>query len=321
MKTCAERKNLIKIANIAGVSLTTASRVFSDHPYVKDSTRKRVRDAAHQINYEPRVSASKRNIGVIVESLEFISEDSYLSTVLSCIAKQLSDKSLGFELIPVKELYKLQENFIKTAIAILYQDESIAKLKKFKKMNFIMINNVVKGLSSVCSDHRQGIELAYNHLRDSGHTKIALFMDHFEGWGCQERQKAFLALQKQHAQVQDKSLLKSGSAAHLNQNLADILEAGVTGIIISPESASLRVMSEVNRMGIKVPDDLSVVSFESACVSKYLYPAQTTVCQGFESLVQQAVNLAVKSIDHQLLKPENIRLGNTLIFRDSVRKI
>jgi len=321
MKTNVERKNLIKIADIAGVSLTTASRAFSNHPYVKESTRKRIIDAAHQINYEPRVSVSKRNIGVIVESLEFIYEDAYLSTILSSIATQLSDSSLGFELISVKELNKLEDNFIKTAIAILYLDESIEKLKHKKKTNFIMINNVVEGFSSVCSDHRQGIELAYNYLKDFGHNRIALFMDHFEGWGCFERKEAFLDLQKKNNCVDGDLFLKDSSRKELSRSVKDIIDLGVTAVIVSPENSALRVMSEFNRLGLRVPEDLSVVSFENVSVSQYLYPAHTTVCQGFEAMVHTAVKLAGKSINKELKTPLNLSLDNKLIVRESVKRI
>ena len=321
MKALIERKNLIKIADMAGVSLTTASRAFNNHPYVKEATRKRIIDAAHKINYEPRVSVSKRNIGVVVESLESIHEGSYLSTMLSCIAKELSDNSFGLELIPVKELYKLEENFINTAIAIVYLNESIEKLQRHKQTTFIMINNVIEGLSCVCSDHRQGIKLAYEHLKDCGHTKIALFMDYFDGWGCIERKNAFLELLRKDNIQQAESFLKDSSTENLTQALQDIVAFGATSAIIAPENSILRVMSEVNRLGIKVPDDISIISFENISVSKYLCPPHTTVSQGFESIVKNAVELAGKSINDELSNPLKISLDNSLIIRDSVKKL
>lgn len=321
METTIEKKNLIKIADIAGVSLTTASRAFSNHPYVKEATKKKILDAAHQINYEPRISVSKRNIGIVVESLEFINQDTYLSTILSYIARELSDNSLGFELIPVKELYKLEENFINTAIAILYLDESIEKLKSHKRTNFIMINNVVEGRSSVCSDHRQGIKLAYNHLKDYGHKKLAFLIDHFEGWGCTERKNSFLELLRGNDITFGENFVKNSSAGELRKSLQEIVDAGVTGIIISSENTTLRVVGEINRLGIKIPDELSVVSFENISVSQYLYPAHTTICQGFDTIVKNAVELASKSINNELKNPLKISLENSLIVRDSVKQV
>jgi len=324
-----KKKNLMEIADIAGVSLTTVSRVFSNHPYVKEATRNKIMNAARKINYEPKIPVSKRNIGVVVESLQFIHKDRYLSTFLSYIAKELSDNSLGIELIPIKELYKFEENFINTAIAILYLDESIKEIKRYKKINImrnkkiniIMINNIVDGFSCVCSDHRQGINLAYNHLKDNGHKNIALFMDYLEGWGSLERKNVFMELNKQNNFPENESLLKSSSPEKLSQSIREVIDAGATGVIISSENAILRVVSEITRQGKTVTDDLSIVSFEDQCVSKYLYPAQTTVCQGFDEVVRNAVKLADQSLNNKLKKPVKIILENNLIVRDSVKQL
>lgn len=316
-----EKRNLIKIADIAGVSLTTASRVFSNHPYVKASTRKKVIDAAHQVNYEPRVSVSKRNVGIVVESLEHIDEDRYLATILSYMARTLSANSFGFDLIAVRDLDKLEYNFIKTAVAILYQDKSIEKVKACSNTNFIMINNVVDGMSCVCSDHREGIRLAYNYLKGHGHERIALFMSHFEGWGSIERRESFLELCRENDCADGSQFLKDSSSDVLSRSVQDILYLGVTAIIIAPEHSVLRVMSELNRLGVKVPDDLSVVSFENIGVSQYIYPAHTTISQGFDGIVNDVVKLVGESMSNTLTMPQTILRPNRLIERESVRRL
>ncbi|NLB69318.1 MAG: LacI family transcriptional regulator [Lentisphaerae bacterium] len=317
MESKPKEKNLLQIAKIAGVSLTTASRAFTDHPYVKESTKKRILDAAHQINYEPRIALSKRNVGVIFERVESIHKDFYLSIILSHIAREFTTKSLGFELIPMNNLERMKENFIKTAIAILYSDESIEQLRKYEATNIILINAAGKGFSSVCSDHVQGIELAYEHLRDLGHTHIALFMDHFEGWGCRERVNSFLSLQQRYLGLKDKKWLKNSSESTIENALNEVLSDGVTGIIVASESSVLRVMSEAGRMGVNVPEDISIVSFENEGVSRYLSPAQTTIAQDFESIVRHAVELAGQFINNKRTKSRNICLDNDLIIRHS----
>ena len=60
--------NLTKLAQLAGVSLTTASRALNNHPYVSEEIRKRVFETASRLNYLPRRAARKKKVGIVISN-------------------------------------------------------------------------------------------------------------------------------------------------------------------------------------------------------------------------------------------------------------
>ena len=57
--------NLTELAKKAGVSLTTASRAFNNHPYVNESIRQKIFNVAAEMNYSPKVTAKRKRLGVL----------------------------------------------------------------------------------------------------------------------------------------------------------------------------------------------------------------------------------------------------------------
>ena len=70
-----DKKNITEIAERAGVSLATVSRVFRNHPNVSRKMREKILNTAHQLKYSPRITAGERSIGLVIESLDEIHSD------------------------------------------------------------------------------------------------------------------------------------------------------------------------------------------------------------------------------------------------------
>ncbi|OGV49757.1 MAG: hypothetical protein A2017_09650 [Lentisphaerae bacterium GWF2_44_16] len=321
MKKSEDRVNITKIARNAGVSLTTVSRVFNKHPYVKEEIRKKVIAAARKIGYAPKGNAVKRNIGVIVEDTGNLHKDPYLAMMLASISSQLSSTSLGMEIVSMRNLDKLEENFINISLGILYSEESIQKLRKLKNTSVILLNNISEGFSSVCSDHRQGIKIAFKYLFDHGHKRIAMLNNALEVWGNLERNAGYMEAISEAKIDFDERLLGICLYDSAKETVEKVLNAGITGIIACGEGVILRVMHELNRIGVKIPDELSLISFETAGVSEYLWPANTTVSQNFDSIAKNAITLIEKQLNGEFDNPVKIILDNYIIERDSVKTL
>lgn len=322
MKNSANNINISKIAEKTGVSLTTVSRVFNKHPYVKEEIRKKVIAAARKIGYAPGGSTGKRNIGVIVESTDNLHKDSYLAMMLAALSAELSRTSLGMELVSMRHLEKLEENFIDLALGIVYREESIQTLGKLKDTGVILLNNVHDGFSSVCSDHRQGIKIAFKYLFDRGHRRIGMFIHNsLKNWGNIERENGYRdACSEAGIEFRDE-LLGICIREETGKTVRTLLDNGITAAITYGEAAILRVTYELNRIGVKIPDELSLISFESAGISEYLWPAHTTVSQNFDNIARNAISLIEKRANGDFESPVKIILDNHIIERNSVKDI
>ena len=314
-----DKKNITEIAERAGVSLATVSRVFRNHPNVSRKMREKVLNTAHQLKYSPRITAGERSIGLVIESLDEIHSDFYLATMLANVAQQLSARNLGLELISIGQIDKLQEHFIHSAIAIPYFEESKKLLLNQKRTRFVLINEIADGVSSVGANHRQGIRLAYEHLHNNGHRKIGLLQDHLGGWGNSERRQGFLESLEQYGvdSGEERSFDITGNT--ISDVLADIYSQKFTALVISSESSVLKVMRELHRLGVRIPEDLSLISYEHPSISPYLWPAHTTLKQNHIQLVTNAIDIAARILDGDAEDPMRILVDNQLILRDSVK--
>ena len=103
--------NLTELAKKAGVSLTTASRAFNNHPYVNESIRQKIFNVAAEMNYSPKVTAKRKRLGVLVSGLGQTQVNFYQSAMLFEIAKQCGQLGIGIEIFTrnfEKSIYKYE---------------------------------------------------------------------------------------------------------------------------------------------------------------------------------------------------------------------
>ena len=95
----------------------------------------------------------------------------------------------------------------------------------------------------------------------------------------------------------------------------------ITAIVCAADILAIGVMSELYKLGVKVPDDISIVGFDDLETSKYLTPALTTIHQQISLKGQKAVELLLEHIEKTNLPKQEEVLSLELIERDSVKKL
>jgi DNA-binding LacI/PurR family transcriptional regulator len=316
------KPNIIKIAKVAGVSTATVSRVFNNSGNTSEKACEKVISAAKELGYMPKVKLGENNIAVLVEGAAGARLGDYSIQLINKIGGGLFSRGLGLEIIPVSNINHLKKKFFKTAISLIFSEPSENIVREANlDIPLILINNQLEGFANVCSDHRQGIHLAVEHLYKRGHRKIALLVSSLGSWGSMER---FLGYKKALAKFgieYNKGLIADLNATdHYLEILADTLRHNPDSIIISGESNGIKASHALNSLGKKIPEDLSVISFESENISAYLEPPHTTICQDFDLLAEYATEFAVKALngDSKLDPKVKILLKNKLTERYSV---
>ena len=108
----------------------------------------------------------------------------------------------------------------------------------------------------------------------------------------------------------------------MEKAIVPLIEAKVTALIVCGEDLSLLANKILlHKLRIRIPDDLSLITYEIPQVSSLLTPQQTTVAQPWRDLGQCAVDTVLNLMDRQPAKPQRILLPNKLMLRKSVRAL
>lgn len=313
--------NIKRIAKEAGVSIATVSRVFNKKPYVKDEIRKKVLEVARRLNYSPKLSARKVNCGIVVEWFETINLQSYESILIMTMTKHLIRNNFTFDIIPINEIDFVFKNFYDAIITIIFKPESVEKIKEINYFPVITINCPVEGFYNVYSDHKKGIEIAVDYLFSKGHRRICFFVENDTSWGARERINGFIEGLKKNNINFTKNLIQIEEKVGTFYAIKKIIENEPTALIVSGEDTIMRVLHTFNILNKRVPEDISIISFENLGLSKYLNPPHTTIDQNLEQIAEKAVEILKKIVNRESNVERNVVIENNLIERYSVKEI
>lgn len=315
-------KNIKEIAKIAGVSPSTVSRVFNKRPYVKEETKRKIIEIARKYNYSPKQAKRKINVGILVEGIDTINIGGYESILLTTIAKYILKNDFTFEIIPVSEIDFTYKNFYDGCISLTYWPESTEKVKEIKNIPIITINNPIKSFYNIYSDHKEGIEIAVNYLVSKGHKRIGFFRRTGRSWGAKERLIGYInGLKKNNIEYEEELVETEEENGSTLKAIAKICKNNPTSLIICGEDAVFEVMHSLYLLDKKIPDDISVISFENIYISQFLIPPHTTISQNLEEIGEKAGNIIRKIIEGEKIKEKNIIIRNVLIERESVKDL
>jgi LacI family transcriptional regulator len=202
-------------------------------------------------------------------------------------------------------------------VDITHHESSLKALE----IPLITINQILPYAHSVCIDHFDEIQQAVDHLFANGHRRIALVLDNTNSWGGQERLRGYNEAMNRKDLAPLPALPYQESNASMLEVMAKVRKTYATAVIVCGESLVLETTYAVNLLGINVPDELSIISFEQKNLSKWLTPPHTTIDQGIDELSDEIANLIASVVKNP--KSEHIikMLQARLEIRKSVKNI
>ncbi|MGI6237457.1 MAG: LacI family DNA-binding transcriptional regulator [Candidatus Excrementavichristensenella sp.] len=332
------------IAKVAGVSISTVSRVINNKGYISEAVRTKVMSAIGTLQYEPGSaiqSALKGNthvVGVIVPEID----NPYISYLISAIEARLYSEGYflmvcnsGYDLPKVKAFinHLISRSISHLIVIAMNFEDAELQTRINRHMEVIGINTVIKGAHTLNSnDWQTSFELT-DYLISMGHRKIA-----FIGYNCSspptiERLRGYRdAMQKHNVPVPSDYILSSDyfkgkvdqSALLRTPNLlaAYLLDRTVrpTAIMGVNDYYALGVYSEAIRRGLVVGKDISVVGYDDISLGTIITPQLTTVHSNIESFAQMTMSLihrqfSQKETSHEIL---NLIIPGAIRFRHSV---
>jgi len=312
------------IARECKVSKATVSRVFTGKASVSTAVKERILKVARELNYAPQQVAAREVIAIIVKSLNETEEaDGFRTILLINLVAEITRSGFLVNIIEAKDADKMLDSYTKVAI-ILLNDADISEYKEKinkMKMPLIAIGNILDNCHSICSDYYTEISSAVEHLVGNGHKKIGIVLDNPIINAGKERLRGYTETMKKHGlplmprynyQLGEQSLIEF---------MANMMQDKPTAMIICGESIINEAAYALNLLRVKVPDDLSVISFEKRDSSRWFSPPHTTIDQDIRKMVAESMILVKKVI---AIRPEKIickMLSCKLVIRNSVKNI
>ncbi|MFN8380571.1 MAG: LacI family DNA-binding transcriptional regulator [Anaerolineales bacterium] len=339
-----KRITIKDVAQAAGVSTQTVSRVMNKFSYVSEETRQRVEEVVEQLGYRPSTLARSLiqqrsyTLGVVTFGLKYIGP----SRTLNGVADKADE--LGYMLL-MKELDNFDINSIDDVIdsllarqvdGIIWVAPEIGnnhswldeRLEKIPVPVLFLAMEPREGISSVATDNYQGAVMAVQHLLDCGRTKIGHISGPLTWWEADERKRGWReTLMKAGFEASDQHCKEGNwSSASGEQAFIQLLEAfpNLDAVFVANDQMALGVLREAHRKGIKIPEQLAVIGFDNLPESAYFYPSLTTISQDLQMLGEQSVQYIVEMIQarqgNQSIIARSRFIQPTLIVRESTKR-
>lgn len=306
-----------RVAQEAGVSAQTVSRVINERPDVAPETRRRVLEVIARLGYRPNALARSlihqrsHSIGVVAIAGDYFGP----SRTLIGVEQQIRD--LGYTLLLdllhhpetenveqiINRLLSRQVDGILWTVpeignnrswlwpAALHPDVPIFFLSMAPRENLAVIS----------IDNKLGGCLATEHLLEQGYRNIGIITGPLDWWEARQRKQGWIeALQTAGLSTQNRQVVEGDwSAASGQAGLQRLLETfpEIDALFASNDQMALGAMQMIHRLGRRIPEDLAIVGFDNISESAYFWPALTTVSQPLVELGRAAVQELSRMID------------------------
>ena len=332
--------NIKIIAEKAGVSTATVSRVLNDYPGVREKTKKKVMKVTSQLNYEvDGIARSLRQkktykIGVIVGNV--------LSQFYSILAKSIEDVAnrYGYSMIlcngddnPEKELkyLKVLRSSRVDGIIIAPTGRNADYINNLMQSNIkvVLADRLIDGVDcdAVVVDNEKGAYTAVKYLIDNGYKKIAIIDGFIDRTTGKERLNGYLrALSDNNIPRNDDFIKIRDFKKRSGIILAEELFKNKNkpeAIFVANLDLTLGVIISIKNMGLKIPDDIAIIGFDDSDWAQILEPPLTTISQPVYDLGATAAEMLIKNIENNNIKKDKliVTLNTKLIERGSVKKV
>jgi LacI family transcriptional regulator len=334
--------NIRQVADRAGVSIGTVSRVLNNKPGVSEKTREHVSSIAQELDYVPTRDARNSSLEVthfgLLSAFRSITDNPFYADVfhgveVACqdLHINLSVSSLGIENHQLQRTPRLLRDSYSDGLVVAggaITKEVVAGLATLAQVPMVLVDNHFDLCcwDAVVADNSTGVRLAVEHLIDHGHRHITLLGGPPHA-SIIERRLSYEQTLRQHGltpaivipdKPDDEILTYNGGA----WGVIDVLQQvpDTTAILCSNDEQVVGALRKLQESGYTVPDDISLAGFDDINVVQFTTPSVTTICVDRVAMGQLAVQLLLDRIkvpDRPVLK---VTVGVELMERNSVCK-
>ncbi|WP_170311480.1 LacI family DNA-binding transcriptional regulator [Vallitalea okinawensis] len=329
--------NIKKVAEFAGVSTATVSRVINSSGPVSEKNRVKVMEAINVLEYRPNTRAREFRMN----------RSNELITILNDICNPIFAEAIkGMEDVAYENKYhlligntsnnKMREQKYLESLKMGKADGAILITPRIGKkallelhdrvpivlMNDYMVDEIIPSVG--INDYGASYDMT-QYIIKNGHLRIGYIAGNQKVSIAKERKKGFeMALKDNKIPLIDQWVFQ---AEHTIEGGYQVMKKMMnmadrpTALVCYNDEIAIGVIKCATEEGIKIPEHLSVVGFDNINTSTIISPALTTIHQSAYELGRQAVEMLITLINGEDLKKRRITLDYQLKIRDTVKKL
>jgi LacI family transcriptional regulator len=328
-----ERPTIREVASAAGVSRSTASRALSGNGYAAPEVRERVRAVAKEIGYVVDVTArslkqrTSKSVGLLVSDLRNV----FYAELASGIGEEARAHGRTVVLVDLRgnspDELEAAETLVGSRVSGVIATPVSADLSAYLSRIGVPLIEVdrrfdAESTDAIVVDNRAAARDTTSRLIEAGHRRIALLIDETEWTTGDERQRGYLdALTARKLPVDDTLIVQAGWDA-------EEAKAAALRMLSRPDRptavfAANNVLTEgtwraASELGLRVPDDVSVVGFDDAPWMSMVHPGVSTRHQDAGALGAAALRALLERIETPDAPVRTIVMPTLFLDRGSV---
>ncbi|MEC1434266.1 LacI family DNA-binding transcriptional regulator [Bacillus spizizenii] len=305
--------NIKDIAEKAGVSVTTVSRVINNHPYVSEDKRNRVLEAMEALEYTRNIHAVHLSkgfsnmIGVVLPTINL----PYFAELIAGIADAAAESGFHLSLFQTnydvqKEIFALTQLKQRQVDGLIFCSKALAdeKLMEWEGPILLCQNSDIGRFPTISIPHQQAFRYGLDYLIAKGHKKIAICLARKKGMNSHFRIKAYKeALEEIGEAFHEDWVIEK--AITINDGKALFhkwkkWKEKPTAIFVANDQVSAGLLLEAKAQRVSVPDELAILSVDNHEISQSL--GITTIDIQTKEMGKQAFAMLEKRIQGQPIK-------------------
>lgn len=313
---------LTDVARAAGVALSTASRAFSDPDRLGAATRRRILTAAQELGYAPRptVAAAPPATATVAAVVPDIANPVFSRFVKAAQSRGRDARTT----VVVADTDYDADRERETIAGLCARVDGIvvhsSRLDGAEVLDLcgttpsVLVNRHVPGGDCVIADSTQGLRQAVDHLDALGHRRVAYVQGSSDSWSNQHRVGLVRELTAEYGLALEllgwhTETVDGGTAA-----AARVLATGATAVLTHNDLVALGLIAGARTLGVRVPDDLSVVGSDDIPFAALADPGLSSIATPMD----RAGTLALETLTRaERVAPRAVRLPTHLVVRGS----
>ncbi|MEZ0495024.1 LacI family DNA-binding transcriptional regulator [Sphingomonas sp. IW22] len=328
------RATITDVARLSGTSIKTVSRVFNDEPFVRPATRKRVMDAANELDYHPNIAARSlvrgrsSLIGLFYEN----PSPNYVVDLQTGSLDRLQSERFRLLLFPCLSAAAMSGRLLRVARASgleglilappLGDDERTVDELTRAHFPFVRIapTSAPDASPTVSIDDTAAAHEMTRHLIDLGHRRIAYVQGDPDHPSNALRLTGYRAALEERGIGFDPALLEHGLYTFESGVAAGrrIFASNMrpTAVFAANDDMAAGVLLAAKERGLDVPRQVSIAGFDDSLIARVVWPQLTTIRQPTYDMANRATDVLLAKIEGQPFTAET-RMAHQLLVRAS----
>lgn len=322
-----------EVAKEAGVSVSTVSRVLNGKGDVARETQTRISEVISRLGYTSNLAARsmrsrrKNLIGLVVPDIGYPYSLEIMKGVEKAIAESVFDLLLyttgGIHKIGTQTREQRYVSLLSNSLTDGVVVVATSAFEFFTEAPLVAVDPhiVSPNYPSVTATNYEGALQAVNYLLGLGHTRIAFINGRPEIASSSQRLHGYRDALAAHGITPDESLIVAGDFSTQTgyERALQLLQmdARPSSIFASNDQSAIGVYLAADELGIRIPDDLSVVGFDNISESRHL--GLTTIDQFLPEMGYTAIQMLIQLINGQPLENRVHVMQTRLVERDSCK--